>query len=81
MLAETDSVSHSQYRICSPYGGGFCAFMVADRAKLTFSIFLFWLPHGATKRTVPSEDKLTALIRWPVLLRPNGCILPLSAEG
>ena len=63
------------------YGGSFCAFMVAARATRTILIFLFLLPHGAMRRTVSSEDKLTALIRWPVLLRPNGCILPLSAEG
>ena len=64
-----------------PYGGSFCAFMVANRAKRAIRIFLFWLPHGATKRTVSSEDKLTDLIRWPVPRRPNACILPLSAEG
>ena len=64
-----------------PYGGSFCAFMAADRAKHAISILLFWLPHEATKRTVPSEDKPTALIRWPVPPRPNACILPLSAEG
>lgn len=55
--------------------------MVADRAKRAILIFLFWLPHGAMRRAVPSEDKLTGLIRWPVLPRPNACILLLSAEG
>ena len=81
MLAGTDSVSHSQYGICSPYGGSFCTVMAADRAKHAISIFLFWLPHVAMRRTVPSEDRPTGSIRWPVLPRPNACIPLLSAEG
>ena len=55
--------------------------MVAARATRTIPIFLFLLPHGAMRRTVPSEDRQIGLIRWTVLPRLSACILLLSIEG